>query len=299
MFDKLRKIIPDFSKAKVIEGIINPEVHLEYIEFSAKMVIGTNEKDVISISDNIFDEKIEIDEKKRLLVLMAKIDDVHIFRKLQKYSQNPDKELSDWAFIALQESLSLIQSSLLGEEQILISTGLGGKGNKLRFFIITQTENSESISEIQKKIITKEIEFAFKNNDCELEKIEFGSYFYTIVGLFPFNFDIIEITLSQIFDEVKNFNIFLSEKYIITNVKTSDIPESELLIREMEQKAKSGELENNDFENDLFDVDDEDFDKLFDDDEFGDFEEFYDDDDDDNDDDDDDENNNNDEDDIF
>lgn len=300
MFDKLRKIIPDFSKAKVIEGIINPEVHLEYIEFSAKMVIGTNEKDVISISDNIFDEKIEIDEKKRLLVLMAKIDDVHIFRKLQKYSQNPDKELSDWAFIALQESQSLIQSSLLGEEQILISTGLGGKGNKLRFFIITQTENSESISEIQKKIITKEIEFAFKNNDCELEKIEFGSYFYTIIGLFPFNFDIIEITLSQIFDEVKNFNIFLSEKYIITNVKTSNIPESELLIREMEQKAKSGELENNDFENDLFDVDDEDFDKLFDDDEFGDFEEFYDDDDDDNDDDDDDdENNNNDEDDIF
>ncbi|MBN2891160.1 MAG: hypothetical protein JXL97_04765, partial [Bacteroidales bacterium] len=289
MFDKLRKIIPDFSKAKVIEGIINPEVHLEYIEFSAKMVNNTNEQEIISISDNIFDEKIEIDEKKRLLVLMAKIDDVHIFRKLQKYSENPDKELSDWAFIALQESQSLIQSSLLGEEQILISTGLGGKGNKLRFFIIAQTENNEQITNIQKKIISNEIEFAFKNNDCELEKIEYGDYFYTIVGLFPFNFEIIEITLSQIFEEVKNFNINISEKYIITNVKISDLNESALLIREMEQKAKSGEFDNNEFENDLFDVDDEDFENLFDEDDFDDFNEYFDDDDDEDDDEDEDE----------
>ncbi len=265
MFDRLRKIIPDLSKAKVIEGIIDPSVHLEYIEYSSKVGKDIVIEEVISKSDDIFSEELSIDDKKKLLVSMAKIDDVNIFRKVQKYAENPDKELSDWSIIALEESRNLIQSSLLGEEQILISTGLGGKGNKLRFFIISQTENNESLSDIKKKIIKKEIEFAFQNNDCELEQIEFADNFYTIVGVFPFDFDVIETTLSSVFDEVKKFDINLSQKYIITNVKISTLEESAEMIREMEQKEKSNDFEKNEFDNNLFDIDEEEtFEDLFD-----------------------------------
>lgn len=274
MFDKLRKIIPDLSKAKVIEGIIDPETHLEYIEFSAKIGKKISDEKVIEDADKIFSDEFDLEDKKELLVLMAKIDDVNIFRKIQKYSEKPDEGLSDWAFIALQESQNLIQSSLLGEEQILISTGLGGKDNKLRFFIIAQTENNEIISEIQKKIIQKEIEFAFNNNDCIVEKLEFGDNFYTIVGLFPFNFDVIEITLRQILEELKNFNINISEKYIITNIKVSNLEQSAKLIREMDQKSKSNEIDGNEFDNDLFDFDVDDFDDFLDDDEDDDEDDF-------------------------
>jgi len=265
MFDKLRKVIPDLSKVKVIEGIIDPEIHLEYIEFSAKIDKELNKEKTILSSENLFSEDIDIEEKRQLLIFMAKIDNVDIFRKLEKYAKNPDKELSDWAFIALQESKSLIQSSLLGEDQILISTGLGGKDNKLRFFIVAQTDENEHISEIQRKIIAKEVSFTFNNNDCELEKIEFGENFYTIVGLFPFDFEIIELSLGQILEELKEFNINISDKYIITNVKISNIEESATLIKEMEQKSKAGEFENNEFENNLFDIEDDIFDDDLDD----------------------------------
>ncbi len=257
MFDKLRKILPDLSKAKIIEGVIDPETHIEYIEYSSKIHKKIDTEEIKDQSDDIFKQDTSIEEKKRLLVSMAKIDDVNIYRKLQKYSENPDKDLNDWAFIALQESLSLIKSSLLGEDQILISTGLGGKNNKLRFFIIAQTENNEQITKIKQKIIKQEVEFAFKNNNCELEKIEFGYNFFTIVALFPFEFEIIENTLTLIVDEVKNFNINLSDKYIITNVKTSTLKESEKLLNEIEKKAKSNNIEKSDFEEDDFEDEDQ------------------------------------------
>ncbi len=41
--------------------------------------------------------------------------------------------------LAFQENKMLLESSLLDENQILISTGLGGKGMKLRYFTVMQT----------------------------------------------------------------------------------------------------------------------------------------------------------------
>ncbi len=286
MFDKLRKIIPDLSKAKVIEAIIDPETHLEYIEYASKLSKEQiNNEDIIEESDNLFSSETTIAEKKRLLTLMAKIDDVSIFRKIEQYSQKPDKELLEWSKIAQQESLTLIQSSLLEEEQILISTGLGGKGNKIRFFIVLKANNIDKFSDFQEKAIKNEINFSFKNNECDLEKLEFGDYFFSVTALFPLNFEIIEKTLISTIEELKNIGIELSEKYILTNVKTISLDEIENLFKEMEQKSKSSGLE--DLE-DLFGVD---FDDL---DDFEDYLDGYgegddDDDDDDNNDDDDEE----------
>ena len=59
---------------------------------------------------------------------MAAIDDVGAYRSIEKYSKNADDELKHWSLLALQESRMLLQSKLLDQSQIFISTGLGGEG---------------------------------------------------------------------------------------------------------------------------------------------------------------------------
>ena len=269
MFDKLRKILPDLSKVKVIEAIIDPDTHLEYIDYALKLKKEKFDVDIVKKqSDELFSDDKEIKDKKRLLTLMAKVDDVSIYRKIERYSQKPDKELKEWAKIAKQESLTLIQSSLLEEEQILISTGLGGKGNKIRFFIVLKAENEEKFSDIFVNVIKKEVNFSLKNNNCNLEKLEFGEYFFSITALFPLDFDIIEKILGEITEELKNVGLIISEKYLLTNVKTIEIDELEKVFREIDRKSISGG--NNEI-GDIFDLDsdydDINFDDIFNDDE--------------------------------
>jgi len=253
MFDKLRKIIPDLSKVKVIEAIIDPDTHLEYIDYALKLKKEKFDVDnVKEQADELFSDNKEIKDKKRLLTLMAKVDDVSIYRKIERYAQKPDKELEEWAKIAKQESLTLIQSSLLEEEQILISTGLGGKGNKIRFFIVLKAENEEKFSDLFVNVIKKEVNFSLSNNNCELEKLEFGDYFFSITALFPLDFDIIEKILGEITEELKEIGLDISEKYLLTNVKTIEIDEVEKVFKEIDRKSVSGE--NNEI-GDIFDFD--------------------------------------------
>ncbi len=266
MLDRIKKILPDLKNVRVIEAIIDPEVHLEYIDLSAKLrEEHIDNQLVIDESDLIFDKETSIAKKKRLLTLMSKIDDVRLLRKIEKYLKKPDDELEDWAKLAHQESLMLIQSSLLEEEQILISTGLGGKGKKWRFFIIIRNDNDIPFKEFEKEALTNEIQYTFKNFDVEVETLQFGSFFLTLTALFPLDFDIIENSLKSLFAEVTNIGIKLSDKYIVTNVKTIPIEECEDLFKELEERIKEQGKEEDIEELLDFDDDDDNFDDNFDD----------------------------------
>jgi hypothetical protein len=272
MFEKLRKILPDLKNVKIIETNIDPEVHLEYIEYSSALKEkGFDEDEIKKNCDKIFLPETKLETKKQLITQLASIDEVEIFRKLEKYNKNPDPELSEWAKIAYQESLATIQSSLLGQEQIVISTGLGGKNQKIRFFVILKAANVDIFNDFQKRVIEKELNFALNNNNCELEKLEFGDYFFSFTALFPLDINAIENPMKSFIEEVKSFGIILSDKYIFTNVKIVPIEECGDLLNEMEQKEKASDDELDD---DFDDFDDDDF--------FG--EDFFDDDDDDDDD---------------
>ncbi len=257
MLERIKKILPDLKNVRVIEAIIDPEVQLEYIDLSAKLrKEHVDNQNVIGESDLIFDEDTSIAKKKRLLTLMSKIDDVTILRKIEKYLQDPDDELEDWAKLAHQESLMLIQSSLLEEEQILISTGLGGKGNKWRFFIIIRNNNDENFKEFEKEALTKEIKYTFKNFDVDVETLKFGDFFLTLTALFPLDFDVIENSLKKLFSEAQNIGIELSDKYIVTNVKTIPVEECEDLFKDLDDRIKEQNKEEDDLD-ELLDFDDD------------------------------------------
>ena len=104
MLNKLRKFLATQGKVRIIEAIVDPDIQVEYLEYASQIRNDFDEQKIIDKSDDIFDAEVDIDEKKRLLTLMATIDDVNIYRKLEKYIEIAEDDLKSWALIAHQES---------------------------------------------------------------------------------------------------------------------------------------------------------------------------------------------------
>jgi hypothetical protein len=210
----------------ILEEQISVDLQMEYFQFSNKVREENAHKEPLEIPDGnlLFDPGISIEDKKRILVLLAAEDEVEIFRLLENYSLNPDPELREWAVLALQESRMLIESSLLDENQVFISTGLGGKNNMLRYFIVLINKQGIPFNPLQQKIITSEFEYHFKQYNAELEEIAFPGYFTTLLSLIPIEAPIRDLFLNTI-EECNQYGDFLRRNFIVTNVKQLTLDE--------------------------------------------------------------------------
>jgi len=121
--------------------------------------------------------------------------------------------------LALQENRMLLQTSLLDEQQFFISTGLGGKGKKLRYYLVFINRNrNEMLTKTQQKLVKDELIFGLKQEDGEFESIDFSEGFCTSLVLLPVSADIKQV-FSNVVEECNQYGNFLEEDMIITNVK--------------------------------------------------------------------------------
>jgi hypothetical protein len=223
MFDKLQEFGNKLSgKFSILEEQIDVNLQLEYFKFSKKTKPNKN-LDINNIPDLSSDD-LSVDDKKKILVQLAKIDDPRAFRFIENFSKNVPTELKDWTILSLQESRMLLESSLLDENQVFISTGLGGKNNMLRYFVVIIGDDISEFNDFHKKIIASEFEFALKKQNCKLEEIQFKENYAMLTTLIPFN-----ITFQNMFrtiiEECNQYGSFLSHNFIVTNVKKLSVEE--------------------------------------------------------------------------
>ncbi|MBA7517656.1 hypothetical protein ES705_09710 [subsurface metagenome] len=208
----------------ILEEQIDSVTQSEYFECSNKSNNQRSQEEIIRDKDLIFDKTIPIDHKKNILVQLASINSVEAYRAIEKYLYESNNNLYGWTYLALQESRLLLESKFLDENKVLITTGLGGKGNKLRYFIVFFTGDWSSISLVQQRIIKSELDFAFSRSGAEIEDIIFEDSFASILTIIP-----IHVPVQQLFDKVikecNEFGSFLFNDYIITNVRVLSIEE--------------------------------------------------------------------------
>jgi len=137
IYDTIRDLFGDLNNnLQVLEDQIDIDIQTEYFEYSKNHNLTINPEDVIKNKEDIFQNDISIEDKKCMFVKLASINSVEAFRTIERYLKEPHQSLHDWAKLAFQESKLLLESKLLDENQVLISTGLGGKGLKLRYFTV-------------------------------------------------------------------------------------------------------------------------------------------------------------------
>lgn len=236
LYDKIRELIgKDPEHLNIMEDIIDVDLQVEYFEYSKRISQEFDSDWALDQVDLLSDPDYPSDGKKQLLARLATMEDVSAFRAIESYAKDPDQGLKDWSALALQESKMHIESHLLEENQVFISTGLGGKENKLRYFVVLIARNREELSDFQVHIIRNEFPFILKQYDAEIEEFDSSGYLATFTLLLPIQFAVKEVFTEGI-NECNLYGDFLEDNCIVTNVKRLTFSEVEEFIEKKKDK---------------------------------------------------------------
>lgn len=216
----------------VLETNVPVERQMEYFRFSE--AIRNN-----YINDHsVVEEQIKIltsaesssPEIKYALAFLAISGDVKAYRAIEAYNETHSDE---WAVMSLIQAKITLESEFSDEKQIFISTGLGGKGDQLRFYAFFKSADGKNFSEYQKKLIEKEIPFYIQKHQGIPEKIQIQDNYFTVFFLIHIQADIKTI-MEEAIAECNQYGDFINKGFIITNVKafTEEEIRNELMKRE-------------------------------------------------------------------
>ena len=240
IYKKIQEAIASLPENfSILEEQIDVELQMEYFNFTRDVKTKFPVELILQNHEDLFNSTVSIDEKKSMLALLASQEKVEAFRIIEKYAKNPDPELRSWSILALQESRMVIQSSLMDEQQVYISTGLGGKGQNLRYFVVfIANEGVEMYSNVQQKLIHDELEYSLKRHDGVLEEIRFDKDLAEALLLLPAKSNIQEV-FSSVINECNEYGNFVRQDIIITNVKRMTTAEIRNFIDKKENNEES------------------------------------------------------------
>ncbi|PIY02374.1 MAG: hypothetical protein COZ21_14515 [Bacteroidetes bacterium CG_4_10_14_3_um_filter_31_20] len=208
----------------IIEENIPIKVQMEYFDYANLIRKENNYDNILKDKKLLFLNDTSLILKKEILSKLACLALPEAYRTIEKYLQLPDKKLINWAKLALFESKMLLESSLLDQSHVLISSGLGGKNNMLRYFIVVYLKNEFSFDATKKKVVVNEFDSVLKKNNCETELLKFYNKYFTLTALIPLNVNL-KHTFSDAINECNEYGNFLVDSFIVTNVKKLTISE--------------------------------------------------------------------------
>lgn len=202
------------------EEQIDIDLQMEYFEFAGNLKenINVNTDEILSWIPSLFFEETSIHDKKKSLILLATLDNPEAFRAIEKYVATAEGELQSWAKLALHESRMLLNSSLLGEHQVFISTGLGGKGVNLRYCVVLIAKKNAGYTQTQQKVINNEFSIHLSQVNGLFETIEFDGKNAIIMCLLPIKVPVRDFFM-EIVKECNSYGDFVQSDFIVTNVK--------------------------------------------------------------------------------
>jgi hypothetical protein len=226
----------------ILEQRIPVEMQMEYFTYSDRLrktaspLDGTDYDRLLLDLQNPFSS---LEEKRHALSMLAISKEVKAYRLLEQYVRSAEPQMEDWAHMALVECRIMLESDLSDEKQIYISTGLGGRGNKLRFFVLFSSAEGKPFLDYQKEIVEKEFAFALPRYDCEIERLTVRERHVEMLFLAPIRINI-KTVIDNVMDECNQYGDFLAKVYTVTNVKELGEEEISNILKENENRHQTG-----------------------------------------------------------
>ncbi len=142
---------------------------------------------------------------------------IEALRMIEEFLLFAHEDLRLWALLAHLQAKAGVLSTLLDEEQIVISSGLGGKDGLMRFMSYIVAQEKIDFEEYQHKLIIRELKEQIEKRKGFLEKVEPYNRFIIYTFLFPLGLNPKE-TISEVITECNNYGNFVSPKFSITNI---------------------------------------------------------------------------------
>ena len=223
MEKKIEDIIANFKgNFHILEKKIDLEEQMVYFNKS-KHLKKFMPDNVLDMAESLWNDEVPDEQRKKILIWLASLQEVKAYRIIEDFFYKiTDEGLKNWSYLALIEARMGLESALSDEKQIFISTGLGGRGQMLRYFIVLFPHDKEKgFSDFERDFVRKEFEFVLNLEGCEFELRETKDSYVSFVALIPIDILIKDIVV-KIFNACNQFGKFISDKFIITNVKEMD-----------------------------------------------------------------------------
>jgi len=202
----------------LIDEPIDLSTQEEYLSFSETIDFDNIDYgEVLTGSDKLFYKDTPIESKKKILSLLAHLGTPESCRILEKYLKSPEGNLRNWALISLRECRMFLESVLLKEEGGFVSTGLGGKDNRLRYYFIVSSKDGLPFSETHKNTLKRGFERISHKYGSQVEEINLEATYAMIGMLIPMDIAVGEI-IEEGISECNNISEFLLPDYYVTNV---------------------------------------------------------------------------------
>ena len=235
IYDRIQEIFGESpGTLSILEEKVDIDLQMEYFEFSKSVKKDLDETVIMQEKQGLYDPDWSEEKKKRLFARLASIENVEAYRFIESYLREGREEYRDWAILALQESRMLLESKLLDENQVFISTGLGGKDSKLRYFVVLIRKDKGDFPELQKRIILNEYEICLKKFNAEIENLDFIENYATLLVIIPLRASLKDVFREAI-SECNQYGDFLKSNFIVTNVRELGLEEIEDFLRKQEQ----------------------------------------------------------------
>lgn len=221
----------------VMEDAIDLSIQRGYFNLSETIDFdNVDYTEVLKESIKLFSENTPTEAKKRILILLAHFGTAESYRTLERYLKVPEQNLKDWALLSLKECRMFLESALLEEEGGIISTGLGGKDNKFRYYFIVSLKGGLTFSETHRNTLKRQFETISQKYNSEIEEINFEPDYAMIRTLIPMDFAAGEV-IEEGIRECNKMDDVLYFHYYVTNVKK---PSAEEIFRYLEEIRQGG-----------------------------------------------------------
>ena len=236
LYEKIREILGGTpGNLKILEQKIDMDLQMEYYECSMKVREERSDAWILEHMQHLSEPAYSVEVKKEILARLATTGKVESFRILESFLKEGDLSLRHWTLLSLNECRMQLESKIMDENQVYISTGLGGKDEKLRYFVVLISRSKMDLTATQHMVIKNEFEFILKKFNAELEEINFSGYLATLLLLLPMNYSL-KTVFKEAINECNLYGDFLNEDFIVTNVKTLSFQEIEdFLERKMDE----------------------------------------------------------------
>ena len=209
---------------KVMEEQIDMDLQMEYFERSKRLREEKEESWALDLSQYLNEPGYSSEVKKEILARLATIEKVECYRIIESFVKEGEASLYKWALLSLNESRLQLESKIMDENQVFISTGLGGKDQKLRYFVVLMTRTRSDMTPTHQMVIQNEFEYILRKFGAEVEEVNFSGYLSTITLLLPMNYSL-RTVFNEAIQECNRYGDFLNDDFIVTNVKTLSFQE--------------------------------------------------------------------------
>ena len=225
LYEKIQEMLgKNPGSLKIMEEQIDMDLQVEYFECSKRLREEKEESWALDLSQYLNEPGYSPEVKKEILARLATIEKVECYRIIESFVKEGEESLQKWALLSLNESRLQLESKIMDENQVFISTGLGGRDQKLRYFVVLMTRTRSELTPTHQMVIKNEFEYILRKFDAEVEQVNFSGYLSTITLLLPMNYSL-RTVFNEAIQECNRYGDFLNDDFIVTNVKTLSFQE--------------------------------------------------------------------------